>query len=167
LTYDGTIGASYYDAYLENFMNPVYESAVDGVSVVKVWKNDEQHTKNDYKKQEEIPGVSWQKIPDGVLVDLKNIFSLSHLKLQYTNTQCNEELNGTVALSNDQTNWHILPEVLPTGAIPAAGEQPNGGNLYFPFLADKARFIKIKMASQTSCLSSVRFVSVYQLPDLK
>ena len=167
LTYDGTIGASYYDAYLENFMNPVYESTVDGVSVVKVWKNDIQHTKNEYKKQEEIPYISWQKTQDGILIDLKKTFSLSHLKLQYTNTKCNQELGGTVALSNDQINWYVLPEVLPTGAIPAEGEQPGHGNLYFPFLADKTRFIKIKMASEISCLSSAQLVSVYQLPDLK
>lgn len=165
LTYDGTIGASYYDAYLENFITPVYQSTVDGVGVVKVWKNDEQHTKSEYKRQEQVSNILWQKTKDGILIDLKKKFNLSHLKLQYSAYGCNESITGVVKLSDDLKTWHVLPETLPTGAIPIVGEQPNGGNLYFPFLGEKTRYIEIKMNSEISCLSNTQLISVYYLPD--
>lgn len=167
LTYDGTIGASYYDAYLENFLNPVYSSEVDGVSVVKVWKNDIEHTKDEYKKQEQIYDSTWSKTSSGVTVDLKKEYRLSHMQIKYNSPRCNEETAGKVFLSSDNKVWNMLPEVLPTGAIPAAGQQPSNNNLYFPFLGDKARFIKIEMGSNNSCLLGANKLWVYGLPDMK
>jgi len=31
--------------YVNKFLNPVYEVKVDGVPILKIWKNDFQHTK--------------------------------------------------------------------------------------------------------------------------
>lgn len=167
LTYDGTIGASYYDAYLENFLNPVYSSDVDGVSVVKVWKNDIEHTKDQYKKQSNINNIAWSRTNDGVITDLKGIYSLSHFQIIYGAAKCDESITGKVFISLDGKFWNAIAEVIPTGAIPAAGQQPSKNNLYFPFLGEKARFIKVVMDSSNSCLSSANRMWVYQLPDLQ
>lgn len=166
LTYDGTIGASYYDAYLENFLNPVYSSEVDGVSVVKVWKNDLEHTKFEYKKQKQVLGVSWLRTNNGIIIDLKKEYRLSHLEAKYLPIKCDEAIEGKVLLSKDKTTWNTLPEVIPTGAIPAAGQQPSNGTLYFPFLGDLARYIKIEMSLDNSCLAGTNNLRVYELSDL-
>ncbi|MBI3397169.1 glycosyltransferase family 39 protein, partial [Candidatus Woesebacteria bacterium] len=167
LTYEGTIGASYFDAYSENFLNPVYTSDVDGVSIVKVWKNDVEHTKDQYKTQSRVGNTRWQKTKDGVLIDLGSSYFLSHLILDFSEKGCDKVKFGKMLLSNDGINWNTLPEVLPTGAVPIVGEQPLDGKLYFPFLADKAKFINIKVEPSRSCLSNTSAVSVYSFPDIK
>ncbi|KKU10914.1 MAG: hypothetical protein UX13_C0001G0005 [Candidatus Woesebacteria bacterium GW2011_GWB1_45_5] len=38
--------------YVENFLDPVYEVKVDGVAIAKLWKNDLEHTKTEFRKEE-------------------------------------------------------------------------------------------------------------------
>jgi len=166
LTYDGTSTRSYYDAYLENMVKPVYESGVDGVSVVKVWKNDENYVKDPYKKQESVGGIVWNSVNNGILIDLGKRYHLSYLKLQYSRGGCNEALSGRVMTSMATENWRVSSEPIPSGVVSVLGDQPRKGSLYFPFLADEARFIKIEIGSKESCLNHTKVVSVYHFSNL-
>jgi hypothetical protein len=40
LVYEGSIGRTYYDDYLEKFVEPIHEVKVDGVTILKIWKNE-------------------------------------------------------------------------------------------------------------------------------
>ena len=162
LTYQGTAQRSYYDSYLENFLIPVYESKVDGVAVVKVWKNDNSHLKRSVIEQK-AEGVKLVNNEGGLIFDIGEVRDLSRLELKYQETKACKALEvGYVEISSDKNTWQRLPGVLPDDwRISLLGEQPNTGSFIEPFVGQRARYIHVSINPTDACMKKVSEFAVY------
>ena len=160
LTYQGTSNRSYYDMYLEGFLTPVYETSVDGVSILKVWRNDEAHLKRSV--EEELVSMVQEKTDFGVRLELNEPRSLSRLELKYSEKNCNPVLGIYVQISLDGKSWARLPGSLPEDwLIPEIGEQPMGGGFIEPFVGQEVKYIDLVMSPVDACLSQVLSSKLY------
>src|SRR5258706_4819077 len=162
LTYQGTNTRSYFDAYLEREMNPLYEGISDGIPVVKVWKNDLAHTKESFKKELSTTKVKTTVNENDVVIDAGAILSLSRLEGVYSQNKCVEIKDAYIQISTDQKTWTRLPGELPDDwLIPVIGQTPKNGKFIEPFSAENARYIKINMTPSNSCLKSLNNIKVF------
>jgi hypothetical protein len=161
LDYQGTSSRSYYDSYLNTFLNPVYQSKVDGVPVVSVWKNDTEHLKKPWIEKE-IPKVKLTKREIGLQFDLGNDYPISRLDMTYNQINCQKLTSGYFEVSPDNKSWTRLAGVLPDDwAIAVLKEQPNNGKFIQPFTGENVRYINFNMTPSDTCLmknyTSVKF----------
>lgn len=160
LIYQGISERSYYDKYLEKFVEPVYEVKVDGVAILKVWKNDEAHLKD--KREEEKVQASVAVSDMGLRFDLGEVRELSRLEIKYKDAICTTLVNGYVLVSEDLKNLKRMPGDLPDDwRISALGEQPKDGNFVEPFLGEKARYVDLVLRPLDTCLKNVESFQVY------
>lgn len=152
LTYQGMAESTYYHSYLDKLAIPVYESVVDGVATVKVWKNDSNYLKPEYRTQYLLNNVDWEKKGNNLIIDLGRDYVLSHLMINYGENHCGSLKTGVVYLSEDKVSWKELRDKLPMNEIPPLGEQPSKGVFFYPFTADKAGYIRIDITPEDSCL---------------
>jgi len=162
LTYQGTDTRSYYDSYLETFLNPVYESRIDGIGVVKVWKNSPQYLKKSLADSID-KKAKLVKTDLGIRFDLGNVEKLSRLELTYNENQgCTNLKDGRVQISPDAKTWTSLYGDLPDDwRISYLGEQPKGGKFIEPFVGQNAQFIDISISPRSACLMNIKNYSVY------
>lgn len=168
LTYQGSVNRSYYDNYLERFLEPVYESKVDGVSVVKVWKNDASHTRKGFIKEERID-ASVIKTNNGFVIDLGSIYHLSRIDVKFDNTDCQNLSSAYSQISEDGTSFRRIVGLMPKEDwnVETYGKQPKANSFIQPFAADKARFIDYVISPNNACMNNVTSLTVFYLPDLK
>ncbi|QQG43493.1 MAG: glycosyltransferase family 39 protein [Candidatus Daviesbacteria bacterium] len=179
LTYDGVINRSYYDKYLEQQVNPVYETQVDGVAILKIWENDTAHTKEGFKNQKLIEDVSVKRLNGMIDIDLKIPAALSYLEAFYNSSitrisssaydlvNCQDLKYGVVSISLDGSKEIELGDKLPTGQIAVYGEQPKDGRFVYSFLGERARYIRLKLSPSDACLFNIQSLKVFSLPDVK
>ncbi len=155
LTFSGTEGRSYYDMYLEKFIQPVYEVKVDDTAILKIWKNDVAHLKVDLKEHQ-LTNVSFKKDLKSIVFDLKSVQSLSRLELKYKDTLCKPLENGTVYLSENGREWAAIPGPLPDDwNIAVIGPQPKNGAFITPFVGQSARYVRLSLEPEGTCLMNV------------
>lgn len=155
VTHEGMQENSYHRKYLERFLNPVYALNVDGVSVLKIWKNDFAHSKPEYQKQEELLESPVVSIKDGnMIVDLKEQSRVTKIVVHYPNSStCTPPTKGYFQYSLDGGHWEN--ETADFSRFPLAKwftTQPAPGVLQFLFAAEPARFIKLVILDKNSCL---------------
>ncbi len=152
LNYQGTNTRSYYDMYLDKFLNPVYQSKVDGVPIVTVWKNDKEHLKTPWIEKE-TPKVGITKTDTGLIFDLNERYAISRLDMTYKENHCNKLIVGYFEISNDSKIWERLPGVLPDDwAISALGEEPKNGKFIEPFVGQNVRYVKFNIEPSDACI---------------
>lgn len=162
LVYQGVENRSYYDMYLNEFIEPVYQVRVDNVPILKVWKNDENHLKRPVK--EEVVKATITKNRDGVRFDLGGLNSLSRLEISYKDLGCKPLSFGYVRISADGKKWIDLPGILPKSwKVSALGEQPKDGYFIEPFVGQKARFIELILAPADTCLKNIEEFKIFTL----
>ncbi|QQG47063.1 MAG: glycosyltransferase family 39 protein [Candidatus Woesebacteria bacterium] len=153
---------SYYDMYLENFLNPVYKVTVDGVDVLKLWKNDSKHLKMPLKENLD-KSLTYKINKDGILLQTKTLQKLSRLEIDYLDKNCPPKLSsGVIEISKDNQNWDRLPGVLPDDwRITSLGEQPSHGKFIEPFVGQNAKFIKLELTPSNTCLKNIKSSRLY------
>jgi hypothetical protein len=161
LNYQGTNTRSYYDMYLDKFLNPVYQSKVDGVPVVTIWKNDSSHLKSPWIESV-IPKVKVTKTENSLTFDLNNNYKISRLDMSYKENNCSKLKIGYFEISEDNKIWTRLPGVLPDDwAISYLGEEPKNGTFIEPFVGQNVRYVKFNIDPIDACilknLTSVKF----------
>lgn len=166
LTYQGTKDASYYDGYLEMFLKPVYEVKVDGVGILKIWKNEREYLKID-TKEEVLENVILTKDEKGLTFDLGEVKKLSRLEIEYDERDCNKLKSGVVQLSINGKDfgqqWGALPG---QWRVAALGEQPQNGSFIEPFLGQEAKVIRLVLSPSDTCLKNVKEFKVYHFLNL-
>lgn len=161
LTHEGAEKRSYYDMYLEEFIRPVYQVAVDGVPILKIWKNDEAHLKKPVDEKQDLE-VSFEVKDFGLRFDLGEVRELSRFEIEYQEERCRPLLSGYIQISQDGISWERLPGTLPDDwRIAVLGEQPKDGYFIEPFVGQKARFIDLVLSPQDTCLKKVKSFKVY------
>lgn len=145
--------------YYDVFLNPVYEVKVDGVPLLKIWKNDLAHTKPAFREENIYSPVSI-KVENNLFnsqlkIDLGRDIFLTRLKVVHSDSFCQEQVDGYVALSLDGKIWKREPEPItfPQGAPGESGELIgwNNQNFVYMFAGKKARYIVLNPQMENSC----------------
>ncbi len=163
LPYQGTEDRSYFDMYLRKFLKPVYESKVDGVSVVTVWKNDNEHLNQDWNEKI-ARNVKLDKTANSIVFTLPESEDISRLEINYGEWGCSELEIGKVFISLDGNLWTGLPGVLPRDwLIPVQGQQPKEGKFIYPFVGQNTKYIRIEVAPEDTCLKNIVNYNIFYI----
>ncbi len=161
LTYQGTKDYSYFDAYLEKFIKPVYEVKVDDVAILQIWKNSNENLKIS-ADEEVIDNVALTKNELGVTFDVGAIKKISRLEIDYNEKNCSPLNSGLVEISTDGKIYHQQWGFLPgQWRIAALKEQPREGHFIEPFLGQEVKFIRLILLPQDTCLKNILEYKVF------
>lgn len=168
LTHYGTGERTFYDSYLERLLEPVYSVDVDGVSILKIWKNDNLHTKKGYLKEELIKDVGVVKNDLGFIIDLSKPLVVSRVEGKFESNNCNQLISAFSRVSVDGVSWRRPPGTMPgeNWRTSAFGTQPTENMFIQPFAAEKARYIEYIVIPLDACFLNIKSVNVAHLPDL-
>lgn len=169
LVYQGVEKTSYFDAYLDRFLIPIFETRVDDVSILKIWKNDIEHTKNEYLSEKETDDFIMSINEGTTTFDFGKIIYLSRLEVSYKeDLLCKKVSSAYVQVSEDGNEWERLPGTMPNEdwSTPQIGTYPKDGKFMVPFAAEKLRFMKIISFPTDSCLIKITNKKVYYFNKL-
>ena len=93
--------------YINEFLIPVHEVKVDGVTILRIWKNDLDHTYLDHKKSiAEYRGKTTLKQDKNTLnLTFESIVTLSSVQLTYNDSDCTPLKTGYVETSKNGIDW--------------------------------------------------------------
>lgn len=157
----------YYDEYLD----PIYVYSVDGVPLLKIWKNDLEHTKPGFKKESEyFPKnivVEKNVLGPSLKIDLGNNIHTTKLIVRHDARDCQNGPLGYVALSSDGKTWEREPDPI-TGPQVAPGVDGSiigwsDTNFVYLFAGKTARFIMLDPQIVNSCLLKNHSIQVFGL----
>ena len=158
---------SHYGRYLETFLEPSFQIEVERIPILKVWENNEAHTRLEYLQEKKLADFDVSVEGDEIIIDLKRVVNLARLEAKLPERSCLPLEYGYFYLSLDGQLWTMLPEVLPTmWPIVVLKDQPANGKLIEPFAAETSRFIKIKLVPANTCLKQLYDVNIYEFSDL-
>lgn len=152
LSFDWAPTNWYSFAYYDTYLDPVFIAQVDGVPILKVWKNDLTHTKKGFEKEEIYPIYSFKKDEASLWIDMGKEILLTRITIYHTSTSCNSQKGGYIAISRDGKNWSREPEPIDYPQVPPAAVNITDNNFVFLFAAKKARYIFLDTALKNSCL---------------
>ncbi len=140
--------------YLDTYLEPVYTVSVDGVPLLKVWKNDLAHTKESFKKETtySIKNVDFSN--NKILVDLGKEIYLTSIQIGHSSSNCEVLKSGYIEVSTDKVNWQRELDPL-EAQVPNVVKKFNKNNFIFLFPALKSRYILVDPLSANSCISKL------------
>lgn len=145
--------------YMEVFLEPVYVVEVDGVPLLKIWKNDLEHTKEGYEK-DQVYEVNNITTPQGGLwIDIGKDILLTSIEIAHSAHTCEQVKSGFIATSLDKVNWDRDSEGL-VAQVPPVVKYFNDNNFIFLFPAKPTRYIKIEGIPVDSCLYKYNRIEV-------
>lgn len=153
--------------YIDKFLEPVYEVKADGVSIAKVWKNDLEHTRSEYKLQEKIVTIeaALVKEENRIEIKMKDEVLLSRIALSYEPTDdCLPLKVGVVETSINGEDWarekdpltfsqvgKIVNTFRPAWESSAQEHSYSNSFITFYFAGIKANFIRFTLDNEKSC----------------
>lgn len=152
LVFDWSPTAWYSFAYYNVFLNPVFEAKVDEVSILKVWKNDIEHTKKGFEKESIYYPISIKKDKSNLLIDIGKEIVLTRLTIRHSNINCSPQKGGFIAISSNNRDWLREPEPIDYPQVPPAAVGITDTNFVYLFAAKRARYILLETALNNSCL---------------
>lgn len=133
----------YYSAsYPERYLVPVHEVKVEGIPIVRIWKNDPAHTKLGFLREKELIPKTERKGYE-LFVDLEKEVFLTRIELTFEPNLCREE-NDSLYTSLDGVNWKREPEGLLDVQIPLIKKNTALGKIVHLIAAQPARYLKIE-----------------------
>lgn len=148
---------SYYDAYLR----PVHEVKVDGVSLLKIWKNDSDHVKVPIKQVREYSPRKIAEKNGTLTLDMGETVTLSKIKIKHGLLNCEKQKGGYIRLSTDGVNWIQEPETIDYPQIPEIWLGSSEDTFVFLFLDKNVRYIFIDTQMASSCVLNKPVITVY------
>ncbi|OGE37252.1 hypothetical protein A3F00_02505 [Candidatus Daviesbacteria bacterium RIFCSPHIGHO2_12_FULL_37_11] len=162
LRFQGVEKRSYFDMYLDNIIEPVYQIKADGVPILKIWKNDLDHLRSGWSNEEIIDNLKYTKNGKGILFDIGKEVKLSRLEVNYDQNGCPELDSGYLMISKDRNVWERIPGVLPEEVrIKTLGIQPRDGSFIEPFAGQTARYINFFVTPVDTCVTQIERVRLY------
>lgn len=154
--------------YLDRFLDPVYIVQVDGVAILKIWKNDKEHTKTGYlnEKVEKVIKVSGGKSYGYIGVQLSKPAFVTRIDIAHGNDNCMQKGDGKVIYSYDGKEIFTSPDELYNGqGVYGASLQTENRYVYF-FPAFKAKWIRIIPSDPVLCVLQAKKAEVYSIRDI-
>ena len=143
-------------------IEPVHQIVVDEVPILKIWKNDKEHLKSDWSREEVLDDINFTKTSVGLSFDVGKVVKLSRLEVWYNENDCSELASGYLMVSKNNEEWERIPGVLPEEVrIRVLGTQPNNGRFIEPFAGQEARYINFNLTPQDSCVTQIEKVKLY------
>lgn len=158
----------YHINYLENFLEPVYVKYVDGVPVLKIWKNDLMHTKPGFANEVQVDAsFNTNKTEGSIEINLKTPAYLTKIVLNHGNSDCLDSGNGQIIYTSPDGKQFSMPDDLYLSQGPYAATLQTPTHFLYFFTAEKVKSILILPEDSNLCLLQVNKISVFALKDLK
>lgn len=161
LTYDYPPMNYFALKYLNEAMTPVYEVKVDGVAIAKVWKNDINKIKPEFKNTGEI---SIKPNPDATLKTINITLPENKKIMKVTLNQpiigCTQLKTGFVETSLDNKNWVREPEDIASNQLDREELKKLEPIYEFYFMAKNAKYIRFNIDNSSSCLLKTTLVKI-------
>lgn len=155
--------------YLNRFLNPVYVKTVDGVPILKIWKNDREHTKEGFLEEVDEKNVSFivNKEENTISIFLEKPVFLTRLEIFHGNNNCAEKGSGSISYSSRVQEEFLAPDDLYGSQGRYAYSLQTEKRFVYFFTAVKAKKIFISPSDNNLCLLQVTGVKVFGLRDLR
>lgn len=147
-------GDTFRQKYLDSFLNEIYSVKVDGVPILKIWKNDKQYFKEglDLKAtpQRFKRMYSVKEGKKEILISLYGIKKLKALTFSFPSTECKDKLIGAaVFTSTDGSQFFQKDESVNN----FSAREISGYNAAFVFLfpGEEAQYIKLVAPKNYPC----------------
>lgn len=158
-----------------SFLNPLYILEVDGVPLLKIWRNDETNLKNGFNFDSQIernPAITYETIKEKevAIIRLEEKKNLKALVIKFQDLACKDTLVGTkISISNDGKEYLQKAE----GINNFSDREIFGysGDFVYLFPGDEAKFIKITSPANYPCklsdidFSVITFIQLHNLPQ--
>ncbi len=143
--------------YYDVFMTPVYEAKVDGVPLLKIWKNDLRYVKPGYREEINYYPISTQHrktpVSTQLFIDLGKEINLTRITIRHDTNNClPQSATGFISLSVDNKVWSRESEPINSPQVPTDVINWSDRNFVFLFAAKKARYIIIDPQVINGCL---------------
>lgn len=139
--------------YVERVLVPVYEVEADGVAIAKVWKNDAEHSREEYKSEIELPIARVLTERAVIKIELEEVGYVARVVVNFKDQGdgCRALGFGVVQTSPDGEDW--LEEEDRIGANQVSGYSTlEGGRINFMLPAREVKTIKLFADYPDSCL---------------
>lgn len=165
LTHDSGLENTYKLSYPENTLTPLYKYEIDGVSLVKIWKNDKKYLKEEASGSVKNISLLPQRRDGGLLWDLGRINRIVSIEINFEkNNACKPLVNAFFQVSENGVNWKVLPETYPSGGyIDTLGKQPNNNRLIAPIANIKAKYVNLISDPSDACILNVKKSNILTL----
>lgn len=153
--------------YYETFISPVYQVEVDGVPLLKVWKNDDAHVKDQfrYMEEEKISNVPMEKKGLTFTLTLPKVQKLLRIEFNNDDPKLCKDLNdyvGNIVLYKNEVFVNPL-------AIRASAYDFNDRLKYrqpfFMFVGEKAKIIVVNIAIDDPCYTTIKSADVVVIKE--
>lgn len=153
-------GFSYYDTFLE----PVYEVKVDSVPLLKIWKNDLNHTKPEFKGEQEYKIDNFKLSGNVLNIDFGEERLLTRLIIKHDSNNCQDkQVGGYIRISTDGKVWLQEQETIDYPQIPVQWLGSDQQTFVYLFTAEKARFILLDTQINESCILKNPTIQIFGL----
>ena len=162
---DSTRDFNYAWDYVENFLNPVYEVKTDGVSILKIWKNDLQHTKKSMKKNEvELSDSSNIDVKENqIKIDLSKNILISRVRLNFNPLSgCEKPKTAFVEISKDDLNWVREKDPIPFRQIKQKENITDNKIEYF-VAGKETRYVNFVFENKDACPLNYTSIKIFVL----
>lgn len=154
LVFDDTGRAFYYTwEYVDKFLEPVYQLEVDDVPILKIWKNDLEHTKANYQTSDKLSQIplKMKTEENRLVIEFEREIILSKVELKFIPKEgCSPIQTTFVDTSLDNQKWLREKDWIP---FPQVGDNDNleGNTIVFHFAVREARFVRFWFDNIASC----------------
>lgn len=165
MVYTGYFNDWYAYKYYEAYLKPVYEVQVDGVSIFKVFKNDNEHTKTGLVS---IVSTVPKKITvDGNIItfELERLMTLAATRFTYIlPASCLPVREGSVLTSQDGETWNRETDAISV-SHGKLNFNPEERTIERKFPAVRAQYIRFVTDIDRNCRIEIQSVSIFYHPD--
>lgn len=156
--------------YLDKYLEPVYDLKVDGISLLKIWKNDKDHLKTGLRPEYLTDKVkALFSIEEGskeLTLKLKEKKKLKALGLTFPNQDCRDQTIGsTIHISPDGINYFQKAD----GINGFTDSEISGweADFVYQFTGDEAQYIKLLLPRTYQCKLTDIKLSVFVFDEAK
>lgn len=156
----------YYYNYARNMLKPLYEIKIDGVPILTVWKNDRNHTKDEFKREEETINITnVKKGKNYILIDLQREILLTELNIIFSNPNCHFTEDGYFVTADSSGKWTNHPGNLGEIAFYTNFDpREKKDALSYLFPAEKTRLVKVIYSESNNCFGDLKSVNIKRVP---
>lgn len=166
LTHDTGYENSYFFQYLDKFLVPVYEVKIDGVPILRIWKNDIEHTKKEYRN---IVLTTDQPIVNSnsnksIVIDIGKVDKLAEMTMKFEgNCEKEQSDQGSLEISSDNKNWILMDGDLKGQLLFTMSTYQGENGFRYYFAGNPSRYIKVNFTKDNSCFEHIGNIEIYSV----
>lgn len=164
LYFDWPLKSRYKYSYYETFLDPIYEVRVDGVPLLKIWKNNLEYTKAGFAREVVIKPQSVSILGESLRIDFEKQIFLTRLIVEHSSKGCQKQNdNGFVSVSMDGKEFTRDPNPLFDPESPYISVGMDEDTFDYPFAARPAISIIFNTGQSGSCILKDYEIKVWGL----